>query len=177
MKLIRSFPASVPPGRSYVVDDAQKFFNADYDYRGLASIGDDVIQLDWDTAVSREDLIRFADQARKHPDRVLVAPVLVYPDSRKGLTQPVWNLRRYADDSEQATRHVITYRDETCHLFGFGMVYLPHKLLEAFEREWLGKFDDTGFAGWHYRNVEREVPIAWQIQPVHLHYRISEVPL
>lgn len=175
MRVVRSFPADVPPGRSYVVDDAEKFFNADYDYRGLAAIGDDVIQLDWDTAVSREDLITFAELAREHPGGVLVAPVPVYQESRRGLPGTVWNLRRYTE-RERSIRYVDA-SEPNCHLFGFGMVYLPRKLLEAFEREWPGKFDDTGFAGWHYRHVEREVPIAWQVRPVHLHYRISEVPL
>lgn len=175
MKLIRSFPADVPPGRSYVVDDAKKFFNADYDYRGLAAFRDDVVHIDWDTAVSREDLACFADLAREHPDRVLVAPVPVYPDSRAGLPGTVWNLRRYTD-GESRLRY-IEIGEPTCHLFGFGMVYLPAKLLDAFERDWPGRFDDTGFAGWHYRHVEREVPIAWQVRPVHLHYRISEVAL
>src|SRR5581483_6549757 len=95
MKLIRSWPDPLPAGRNYVVDDAPRMLNSNYSYAGLVDVGDDLIQLDWDTAVSREDLTAFAALAREHPDRVLVAPVPVYADSRRGLDRTVWNLRRY----------------------------------------------------------------------------------
>jgi hypothetical protein len=183
MKLIRSWPNhALPAGRNYVVDDARRVLTDGCDYRTLVEVDDDLIQLDWDTAVSREDLLTFAALAREHPERVLVAPVPVYPDSRRGLPGTVWNLRRYAFDHFQL-RYVYT-GEPTCHLFGFGMVYLPRKLIHGFAEtfrtdldEGRIRFDDTGFAGWHCRQVQRETPIAWQVRPVHLHYRIGEVPL
>jgi len=61
------------------------------------------------------------------------------------------------------------------------MVYLPQTLLERFGRV-LGtpsalRFGDMEFAGWHHRHVTAEADIAWEVRPVHVHYRISEVPL
>lgn len=172
MRLIRSFPADIPPGRSYVIDDAQRFVNADYDYRGLAAVGDDLIHLDWDTAVSRGDLTTFAALAHKAPDSVLVAPVRMEPGSRAGLAEPVWNCRRYLP-GEIGMRYV-TSADQACDLFGFGMLYLPHALLAEFEQAWAGHFGDIEFAGWHHRTYG-EAALTWDIHPVHLHYRISEV--
>lgn len=180
MKLIRSWPDPLPQGRNHVVDDAPRMLNSNYSYLGLADIGDDLIQLDWDTAVSREDLTVFAALAREQPDRVLVAPVPVYPDSRRGLDGTIWNLRRYTD-GETRMRYVQT-GELTCHLFGFGMVYLPQALIRAFVDAHSAdieagriRFDDSSFAGWHHRNVQAETWIAWQVRPIHVHYRISEV--
>lgn len=179
MRLVRSWPSHPPAGRNHVVDDAERLLNTDYDYAGLVELGDDIIQLDWDTAVSREDLIAFAKQCRAEPDRVRVAPCMIYTEDRPGLGRPVWNAKRYKDDG--FTRFV-TRDDETCHLFGFGMVYLPHELIAGFVHRTTAvrfgwKLTDVGFASWHYKYVRHEVPLAWDVHTVHLHYRISEVPL
>jgi hypothetical protein len=182
MKLIRSWPDPLPAGRNYVIDDAPRMLNSNYSYAGLVGVGDDLIQLDWDTAVSREDLTVFAALAREHPDRVLVAPVPVYGDSRRGLNRTVWNLRRYTS-GETHLRYVDT-GEPTCHLFGFGMVYLPRELVAGFVQHHADdlaagrvRFDDSSFAGWHHRHVQTETRIAWQVRPIHLHYKIGEVPL
>lgn len=181
MRLVRSFPAEVPQGRNYIVDDAERHLNRDYQYRGLVAFDDDLIHLDWDMAVSREDLEAFARAARAlRSTLVLVAPQRVdVGDGRRHLREPVWNMRRYEGGR---LRHV-TETDEWCDLYGFGMVYLPGKLLREFEdtfREQLDdgsvRFDDTGFAGWASKEYGQAL-IAWSVRPVHLHYAISEVPL
>jgi hypothetical protein len=178
MLLVRSWPQHPPAGRNRVEDDAVRLLNDNYDYRGLAAFGDDVVHVDWDTAVSREDLVTFAEIARRHPEQVLVAPVPVYADSRKGLRRTVWNLLRY--EGADRTRY-LQAGEPFCHLFGFGMVYLPHVLLVAAEDAFADQpgvvFSDIAFAGWHHQNVNAEVPVAWDVRPVHLHYRISQVPL
>jgi hypothetical protein len=181
MQVIRSWPDPLPPGRNYVVDDAQRLVNTDYDYRGLTGIGDDVIHLDWDTAVSRSDLMLFARLAREHPDRVLVAPQPLEPGHRRGITEQVWNCRVYTNEG-QGTRWVRT-GEPIAHLFGFGMVYLPLETMREFDATFRPdldagrvKFDDTGFAGWYFRQ-RGGAEIAWPVRPVHVHYRISEVPL
>jgi hypothetical protein len=178
MRLVRSFPALVPPGRNYIVDDADRHLNAGYSYRGLVSFGDGLVHLDWDMAVSREDLEAFVDRARQAPQRVLVGPQRVdVGDGRRHLTKPVWNMRRYVG---RGLEHV-QEGDPTCDLYGFGMVYLPHALLAGFEARWRRelddgsiRFDDTGFAGWATWE-QGPAAIDWQVRPVHLHYRISEV--
>lgn len=180
MRLIRSFPATVPEGRAYVADDAERHLNAGYSYRGLVAYGDDLIHLDWDMAVGREDLEHFAEHARRNPDRPLVGPQRVdVGDGRRHLTAPLWNMRSYDGDR---LRHV-ERGDPTCDLFGFGLVYLPGKWLRAFEDQWRPeldagtiRFDDTGFAGWIYRQIGPS-PICWDVHPVHLHYSVAGVPL
>lgn len=177
MRLVRSFPREIPDGRNYVVDDAERLVNEGYDYRGLIGMGD-VIHVDWDTAVSREDLATFAAAARATPNRVLVAPVPMYPaPDRPGLRTAHWNLRRYLPGQQQM--RYCNPADLAAHLFGFGMVYLPGVLLTAFGQE-LGspvapRFGDIEFASWHHRFAEPGAQILWEVRPVHLHYRISEV--
>lgn len=174
MKLIRSFPANPPGGRNYVVDDAQRIYNANYDYAALAEIDDDVIQVDWDTAISRGDLVRFAEQARREPGRVLVAPVPIYPDNVPGLPPPyVWNCRTYVGEIPDRYLRYVDEWEPYCDLFGFGMVYLPRDMIRGFvDVGWF--FDDTSFAVWYHMEYGPS-RIAWDVRPIHLHYRISEV--
>lgn len=181
MKLVRAWPTN-PPARPHVIDDAMRVAVDDYDYSGLADVGDDVISLDWDIAVSREDLAVFAALARRAPRRVLVAPYLIYPDSRRGMQAPTWAAKRYINAGGQ-TRYV-DEGETHCHLFGFGMVYLPHELLRGFVDTFAGRLadgsmvmDDISFSGWHYRNVDQEAELAWQVRPAHLHYDIAATPL
>src|SRR5215475_15475527 len=100
------------------------------DLHVVADVGDDVVHLDWDTAVSLEDLHEFADWARVTPGRPLVAPMLEYPGGMHGtvkraLASPTWNVRRYVG----ASMRVCMVGERVCQLFGFGMVYLPAALV------------------------------------------------
>lgn len=172
MRLIRSWPLHPPQGRNHVIDDAERLVNDNYDYSGLTQWDEDIIHIDWDTAVGREDLQAFAVACEREPSRVRVAPVKVYPDSRKGLTEVIWNLKRYDGDSMRYLRD----GEPFCHLFGFGMVYLPQVHLRAFVADFPGQtLNDIAFSGWHHRQVEAETPVEWGVRPVHLHYRISAV--
>lgn len=155
-----------------MIDDATRIPVDDYDYRALVDLDDDVLLLDWDMAVHRDDLEKFALRAGRTPGRVLVAPYVAYPDTRPGLRRPTWTMRRY--DGAQL-RYVET-GEPTCHLFGFGMTYLPRARILAFANaNPETRFDDTAFAGWMYRKTGWEVPITWDIRPVHLNYRIGDV--
>ena len=172
MKLVRSFPANPPNGRNYIVDDAERIAVDNYDYAALADIKDNVIQLDWDTAVSRGDLIRFAKQAGREPGRPLVAPVPIYADNAPGITGPyVWNCRKYLPG--MAAMRLVEEWEPDCDLFGFGMVYLPRdKILEFIDTGW--HFDDGTFSSWYFSRYG-PTSITWDVRPVHIHYRISEV--
>lgn len=179
MRLIRSFPDPIPAGRNYVVDDAPRLVNTGYDYRGLVGIGDSVIHLDWDQAISRSDLITFARRARQHPDRVLVGPT--HQREAAGRSGAQWNCMSYQDGG-QSLRYVAR-GDATCDLFGFGMVYLPADLLWQFDEDYRAeldagiiRFNDMSFAGWHHRRIG-PAEIEWDINVVHLHYSMREVPL
>jgi hypothetical protein len=189
MRLIRSFPDPIPANRNYIVDDAEKLINTDYDYTGLIGLNDDIIHIDWDTAVSLEDLQNFARRARHWHDRVLVAPVKIYHSpKRTGLTTPVWNVRRFLP-GDMAMRYC--KEGEDAHLFGFGMVYLPREILQGFgealradepeqrrpdlfHMKRYRRFGDIEFAGWHYSNVEKEAQVMWDVKPVHIHYEMSK---
>lgn len=158
-----------------MVDDVDRIPVDDYDYRALVNVGDDVLLLDWDMAAHRDDLVEFGRRAQRTPDRVLVAPYVAYPDTRPGLRRPTWTMRRF--ETLQRTRYV--REDEpTCHLFGFGMTYLPRDLILGFVgAHGTLRFDDTGFATWLYLETRGEVPITWDIRPVHMNYRARSISL
>ncbi len=176
MRLIRTWPHRVPSGRTgYVIDAAERLLVRGYDARALVGLGDDILLLEWDIAVGQEDLAVFAARARREPGRALVAPYRLYPQVNPGLVGPIWAHRREPGNVP------VTPADQSCHRFGFGMIYLPRLLLEGFIDDWLaanplGNLTDETFSGWHHRTAgDPEVPIAWEVRPVHLHYPIQEV--
>lgn len=175
MKLIRSWPSHPPEGRARVDDGIERLVNSDYDYRVLGDVGDDVLLLEWDIAVGRDELVRFARRAQESPDRVLVAPYPIYRSTigLHDLGELVWPMRRY-NPGEQSARFVKP-GESHCHLFALGMTYLPAAIVKRFLADYDGHFSDVSFSGWHYRNVEREVPIAWDCAAVHLNYTIPEL--
>lgn len=173
MRLVRSWPLHPPAGRGRVEDDAHRLYNDNYEYRGLVELDDDILHLDWDMAVSKEDLQTFAARARKVPDQVLAAPYLIYPDTRPGLPGPTWSCRRYLDDTKGSTRY-IEQGEATCHLFGFGMVYLPRDLIRSFVQAYPAErgitMDDNTFSQWLHLNVQPETELDWDVRPVHLNF-------
>jgi hypothetical protein len=179
MKLIRSFPATIPAGRAYVVDDMPRHLMHDYDYRWLGDVDDDVLLLEWDIAVGAEELEAFVAAVAAEPKRVRVAPYRIH-ESLTGKTyhcHPLWAHRRYLNQ-DRNTRFIVGPEDETCHLFGFGMTYLPRHLIRGFMAWRPGlPFGDTEFSGWHYmfNRDDREVVVDWSVHVVHLHYKLSMV--
>lgn len=175
MKLIRSWPLRRPPGRACVDDNIERLYNDNYDYRILGDLGDDVLLLEWDIAVGRDELVRFARRAQETPERVLVAPYPIYRSTLRlhDLDTPVWPMRRYINGEQQM--RFVQPGEPFCHMFALGMTYLPAAVVKRFLAEYDGHFSDVSFAGWHYRNVEREVPIAWDCAAVHLNYAIPEL--
>jgi hypothetical protein len=173
VKVVRSWPEHVPPDRCYVVDTLPRFVMRDYDYRGLGDLDDDVLLIEWDMAIGSEDLGRFVELIHQDPSRVLVAPYRVYQQTSHPelLPRPVWVHRRY-NEGEQSMRHV-DEDDPTCHLWGLGVTYLPRRVIHDFLVAWPGHFNDAAVSGWHYRNVEQETRVAWDVRPVHLHYPIE----
>lgn len=173
MRLIRTWPHRVPEGRNHVTDDTERLVIRQYDARALATLGDDVLVLEWDIAVGREDLLHFGDRAAETPDRVLVAPYRLYPPAY-GLREAIWSPRKMPGNIP------VVPGDPVCHYFGLGMTYLPQHLLERFASTWLrdnpgGNLTDETFSRWHYLNADPDVPICWEVRPVHLHYAVSEV--
>jgi hypothetical protein len=168
MRILRSWPASIPPGRAYVVDQLERLVMDDYDYRLLSDVGDDVLLVEWDLAVSIEDLTEMVARCRRDPERPRVAPYRLYVSpSGRPLDPPRWAHRRIEGDR---SRHV-TPDDATCHLFGLGLTYVPRWVIDGICSSWAGTVNDTSLSGWHHVNAEQpDVPIDWDIRPVHLHY-------
>ena len=176
MKLLRSWPATVPPGRAYVHDAVPRLVMRDYDYRILGDVDDDVLLIEWDLAIGKDDLVEFADRARATPDRVLVAPYRLYAySSDRDRPAPVWAHRRYIGTPETGQLVHVAEGDPVAHLWGLGLTYLPRQVIAAFLAAWSGDVSDGSMSGWHYRNVEPGVPITWDIRPVHLHYQIPSI--
>ena len=193
MKLVRSWPETIPPDRSYIVDDIPKFImgkdgDRQYDYRYLLDLNDDVVLIEWDIAVGAEHLAAFMARAKAEPDRVRVAPYVLY---RRASRQGPAHRRSSAPIRGQIPFYVHRLRshkercwvrgpqDTHCQMFGFGLVYLPQKLLQAFvdQMDPASHFGDSEFSRWHMRNVSPpDVPIDWDIPLVHLHYNPVEVP-
>lgn len=170
MRLLRSWTSKIPAGRNYVVDATEKLLIEDYDYAPLADVGDDVVLLEWDIAVDRDELAGFIDRAKQDPERVIVAPYRLYVTTeRSHPRKPVWVHRR-ADGSH------VDFGDPSCAFFGFGLTYFPQALVTAFRAAWPGHFSDTSFSGWHHKNVG-EAPILWDVHAAHLHYDVADLGL
>jgi hypothetical protein len=179
MRLLRSWPARIPEGRAHVIDTIQRLPIDNHHYGPLAAIDDDVLLLEWDMAVGQEDLRQFADHARANPARVLVAPYRIYADVYN-LPADIWAHRTWNGDGAGTVipRGALPVRDgaPTCNLFGLGMVWLPREVVRGFlAGHYASHFGDKEFSMWHYQQVTREVPIAWEVRPVHLNYLIPKL--
>lgn len=175
MRLLRSWPARIPEGRAHVVDDVERLIIDNHHYGPLLDVDDDVLLLEWDIAVGQEDLRRFASLAALQPDRVQVAPYRIYADAYN-LPGDIWAHRSWDGDGIGTVRPNGAMPVDTgapfCQLFGLGMVYLPQALIRRYlAGRWSTHFGDVEFSMWHYQHVTHDVPIVWNIHPVHLNYR------
>jgi hypothetical protein len=182
MHLLRSWPANRKDTlvRPHVVDHIEKFPIVDYDYGGLVDIDDDILLLEWDIAISWEDLQIFIADANQTPDLVRVAPYKLY----EGRKNPVWAHRVVWSTTDI---HVTPEEDSTCDLFGFGCIFLPKVLLQDFHDTDVdircrdprfhgadyrdGRLTDQTFSIWHkWHTRQPPVPIDWSIKPIHLNW-------
>ena len=176
MKLIRSWPKTIPEGRGYVVDGIDRLVMEGFDYRCLADVDDDVVLIEWDIAIGGDELAEFMRRAADDPEQVRVSPYLLYPPSTGG------NGKFYCHRIRAAggVRWVAGPEDAYCHMFGFGLIYLPRAYTLQFMETLRSKdrFTDTTFSYWHHRHrgIRKQVPIDWDLPAVHLHYDLPEVP-
>lgn len=150
-----------------------------YDYSVLAQPQDDVLLLEWDIAVDKDQLLSFARRAAATPGKVLVAPYRHYPegygaDPRSGFTQPAWVHRYWSGPADPNMLRFVETGAPWCNLWGFGLTYLPQQVITGYLEQrgpdW--GFCDTSMSEWHFRFVEQRVPIDWSTRPVHLHYAV-----
>jgi hypothetical protein len=51
------------------------------------------------------------------------------------------------------------------------MAYLPREVTAGFLREgYANHMGDMEVSMWHYQRVTHDVPVCWDVRPVHLHY-------
>jgi hypothetical protein len=168
--VVRAWPDRPPPGRPHIIDGWPRVTVDDYDYRGLLSLLQNVIVLDWDVAVDLDDLRRFAGHAAAQPGRPLFGPYKLWGE-------PVmrWCALRYTEP-EKSAKSAMRWVEEgepSCHRFGFGFTYLPFELMAAFTEAHPGHImSDVDFASWHYDKITPEVEIDWSVRGVHVHYDV-----
>lgn len=187
MRWLRSFPARMPHGRAHVVDDLERLIIHDYDYTPLAAIGEDVCIVEWDMAVSPDDLARFEWIANGNRLDICVAPYLLYHVG----PEPVLAHRVLVEDGEGGYGERWLHEGErSCDYFGFGLIYLPWYLISEFldspapARGWPlyapggyhdTRFTDQTFSCWIAHNrpedvmTGRRTRVMWSVRPVHLH--------
>ena len=179
MRIIRSFCPSLADQRNWVKDDAERIENTGWDYKEILSFRDDIIQLDWDTAVSREQMFLFADFIKEEPDRCAVAPQYLYRQIDGVIQSKHWNVWYHEPGSDTTTLGELGQEckpgDPISNEFGFGMVYLPKKMIEDYIRAYPTiAFKDTSFSPW-MRETGQTGRICWEAASAHLHYSMREV--
>lgn len=162
---VRAWPDHPPPGRNFVIDKMQRVPVDGYDYSRLAEVNDEgVCLLDWDIAMSPEDMMAFEYRASTDPSLVRVAPY------------QLWHMpRRYGEWAVYGENWKPLGQGEwwSCIYFGFGVTYLPPGIVSEClaTRENKGEaLTDCEFSTWYkqWRNVP--VPVEWDLRPIHLHY-------
>lgn len=155
-------------GRAYVVDLLPRIEMRDWNYvpvlQQIAESGQDTVIVEWDLAVSFEDRGQFTEHCLSDPNRVRVAPYRLYPESTR-LPKPVWAHRHTGRNPPW-----IIWGDNSCDLFSFGLVYLPHAIVSRYLATKPEVTSDALFSQWHHREGLGPVPVAWDVRPVHLHY-------
>jgi hypothetical protein len=181
LRLIRSWPAAVPEHRAHVVDGCERLVMDSFDYSPLADYDDDILLIEWDIATTAEDLLFFAADARRDPSRVLVAPYRLYA-APGGDLERKWSGHMNADGGfwvhlryDGLLMEPVATGDPFCQTFGFGLTYLPRDLIRGYVEAarrfpLLRKLNDTSFSLWHHNHIQRDVPICWDVRPVHLHF-------
>jgi hypothetical protein len=120
----------------------------------LTEIDDDVILLEWDIVVAHHDLFNFVAHCRDMPNRLQVAPYILYNSSLEGLTAPVWAHRHMVREMPLQLSW-IEYGDTVCDLFSTGMIYIPKEIIKRLDEadelvRWHNNLNDSKFAFWHY---------------------------
>lgn len=164
----RSWPDRIPAGRAHIIDGLSRLVLRDQNYATLSDfqpwprVTPGWFMLEWDIALDRQSRERFADNALQHPDRVRVAPYMLYPDRgaprqcHRSAGKPIPDGQPHADS------------------VGFGCIYFPQDLLDEFWADPPVRLNrdrmltDTVFSDWH-RARHDHFDVDWTVHPQHLH--------
>lgn len=178
MKLVRSWPNNPPKEHPQVIDDCERVYIDAVDYRPLADLNDDVIHLDWDVAVGRNELRAFAEKCIAEPDVVRTAPTMMYGSRfwrSEGSASRPWNGGWMAHIQMPVGTRRMEYGEPYANFFGFGLVYLPYWTLKEFVSTLQGNehFRDQNFCRWYYKETGEPVPVEWDTNAVHINYSLK----
>lgn len=155
--VVRTFPPEIPPNRDYVVDQKRRFYVQDYNLRGIEQIDADyLVILEWDIAISDEDLAFFQGEAAYSPDEIHVVPYRL-----KGANGYHWS--PWVGDGRKDLRWINTGRGR-CDGFGFGCTWIPVRALRDYVRSTSDPLNDTNFSIWWKRGAV----VHWSCVAVHL---------
>lgn len=122
--------------------------------------------LEWDVALDRCDRERFMANAFEQPERVRVAPYMLYPDELGPRPQQVhrWGGAPIPDGKPEADS------------VGFGCIYFPQAVLDDL---WSGPpprrlatqgvLNDVVFSEWYRARYKDIFDVDWTVRPQHLH--------
>lgn len=181
MKLVRSWPIDPPEDHPQIFDDCELVYIDAVDYTPLLQLNDNVLHLDWDVAVGRNELRAFAAKCKAEPELVRVAPTMNYVTrhfrSRKNFpTTTQWMVWKQTGGGRES----INPGDPACDYFAFGMVYLPLWALKQYKTDCpRERFYDQSFSKWHFKyhggyGTSPGVPVEWDTHAVHLNYSIAQ---
>lgn len=160
----RSWPREIPSDRAYVVDSLPRLVMQDYDYSSVNLPEDEpgFCMLEWDIALGKRDRDTFVEVALREPDRILVAPYDIYPEG----SEPTVVHKVCPNPNKIGIRYPIDRFDIDCHSFGFGCIYLPRVILDAWPSGRVMR--DATFSDWHIVNFGT-ARVTWKVRPQHLH--------
>lgn len=157
VEIVRTFPKIIPPGRDYVVDGKKRFYVQDYNLRGIEQTeADYLVILEWDIAISNEDLSFFQGECAYSPDEVHVVPYRI--PTNQGYRWSPWK-----GDGRKDLRWISTGAGR-CDGFGFGCVWIPVYALRYFCAASSDPLNDTNFSLWWKRGAV----VHWSCIATHL---------
>lgn len=150
----------------------------DFDYRHLVDLNDDIVLLEWDMAICYDRLEEFMRRCAAEPDQMRAAPYLLYESSaHPSFVSPHW--AQFVVDTNSRRLRPVARGEPICNRTGFGLTYLPGAMIAQFaavlKRHPRHKFTDMTFSYWHDRQRHfGPIPIEWDCEVVHLHYRSGD---
>jgi len=186
--VVRSWPPEewMFENHPYVVDNARRVVinskrNGDsyfVDYRPLYEVGQNMIHMDWDMAIGRNELRDFADRCRENPEKLRSAACRTYPTRQYQLgldktKQTEWHAWHSLDPKVE-----VKPGDPTCKWCSIALCYIPWSVWKPFVESYGDRKDcwasARGLANWYRDNVEDSIDLDWDTNVVHVNYSIKD---
>lgn len=180
MKLVRSWPEDMTGLEEHprVLDNCERLYIPSIDYSPLLALDDNVLLLEWDVVVGKDELRAFARKCLDEPDEVRVAPTRQYNTrqwrkEKKRNFNEEWFVYKRLDIG----RRTLEYGEPYCNEFAFGVIYLPYWAIKGFmdSKQPTTPFIDRTFAIWFNKVTEfHPVPVEWDTNAIHMNYSTKD---